>query len=132
MNDTTERDEQIEPVVMECDPLPREIVYGVMHDRWAATQDYLDSISAGSTEAQHYIDNGRLDWLLTDKLAPEMARVQKVFWNGKQGVFDVKLVPHWSAQFCPYPTELCGCSEQGTTKIGQYTLEAKYEPRKGY
>ena len=132
MNDTTERDEQIEPVVMECDPLPREIVYGVMHDRWAATQDYLASISAESTEAQHYLDNGRLDWLLTDKLAPEMARVQKVFWNGKQGVFDVKLVPHWSAQFCPYPTELCGCSEQGTTKIGQYTLEAKYEPRKGF
>jgi hypothetical protein len=129
MDDTTERDELIEPVVMECEPLPRELVHGAMADRWQATQTYL-------AELDRYI-SGRpapetLDGYLRDSLAPEIERVQKVFWNGKQGVFDVKLVPHWSAQFCPYPTELCGCSEQGTTKIGEYSLDGKYKPRKGY
>lgn len=126
-NDTAERDELIEPVLMECEPLSRDLLWGVMEDRWAACQDYLAKLSYSTDRPD--VDYGEF---LVDNLAPEMSRVQKVFWNGKQSVFDVKLVPHWSAQFCPYPTELCSCSEQGTTKIGQYTLEAKYEPRKGY
>ena len=132
MNDTTERDELIEPRVMECEPLERSLVHGVMHDRWVAATEYLDSIAVGTVEAAHYIEQGRLDWLLTDKLAPEISRVQKLYLDGKKNQWDVKLVPHWSAAYCPYPVELCGCSEQGTTKIGHYTLEGKYVPRKGY
>ena len=58
--------------------------------------------------------------------------MQKVYWNKQQGVFDLKLVPHWSAEFCPYPDELCGCSKQGTTKVGHYTLDGNYVPRKDY
>jgi hypothetical protein len=130
MNDTTERDELIEPVLMECDPLPRDLVYGVMEDRWQACQAYLETFGPDYHPLFDASDVPAL--FLSDKLAPEMSRVQKLYWNGKQEVFDVKLVPHWSSQFCPYPTELCACSEQGTTKIGQYTLEGKYEPRKGY
>lgn len=139
-NDTTERDELIEPVLMECEPLPRDLLWGVMEDRWQAVQDYLTALRDGLSVTQRQMVDGIADGpkysleyiYITDELAPEMSRVQKVFWNGKQGVFDVKLVPHWSSQFCPYPVELCACSEQGTTKIGQYDLEGKYEPRKGY
>jgi hypothetical protein len=126
-NDTTERDELIEPVLMECEPLPRDLVFGVMEDRWQACQEYLQSITPPRWEDQ--------EDLLTDKLSPEIGRVQKVYWNGKQSVFDVKLVPHWSAQFCPYPTELCACSEQGSNKIGHYAYvdgDWRYEPRKDF
>lgn len=123
-NNTTERDELIEPVLMECEPIPRDLVFGVMEDRWTACQEYLGEVTANI--------NGGGPLFLNDKLAPEMSRVQKLYWNGKQEVFDCKLVPHWSSQFCPYPTELCSCSEQGTTKIGHYTLGGRYEPRKGF
>lgn len=121
-NDTTERDELIEPVLMECDPLPRDLLWGVMEDRWQACQDYLISLD--------YFD-GAYSSFVTDKLAPELDRVQKLYWNGKQKVWDLKLVPHWSAQFCPYPTELCGCSTQSSNKVGHYTLDGEYVPRKG-
>jgi hypothetical protein len=47
-------------------------------------------------------------------------------------VFDVKLVPHWSTRFCDWTAPYCDCSSQGTTKIGQYDLEALYTPRKGF
>ncbi|MDE2098616.1 MAG: hypothetical protein KGL39_15285 [Patescibacteria group bacterium] len=127
-NDTTERDELIEPVLMECEPLPRELVWGVMEDRWDACEEYLYERELPSANGFVY----EFDRYLNDKLAPEMARVQKLYLDGKKNQWDVKLVPHWSSQFCPYRVELCGCSEQGTTKIGHYTLEGKYEPRKGY
>ena len=130
-NDTTERDELIEPVLMECDPLPRDLLWGVMEDRWTACQSYLRDIETQRRLAMSQLPTPAIEYV-TDTLAPELSRIQRTFWNGKQGVFDVKLVPHWSAQFCPYPTELCSCSEQGTNKIGQYDLEGKYEPRDGY
>lgn len=139
-NDTAERDELIEPVTMACTPLPVELVFGLMAERWQACQDYLTTLRDGLTVTQRQLVNGIVDGpnysleyiYVTDELAPEQPRVQKVYWNAKQEVFDVKLVPHWSAQFCPYPEELCGCSTAGTNKIGHYTLEGKYEPRKDY
>jgi hypothetical protein len=142
MNDTVERGEFIEPLVMECDPLPRTQIHRVMSDKWEAVQTYLSAMDDDLlTVAQRALlaDQGLTDLNLsseaiyvTDQLAPEMARVQKLYLDSKRNLWDVKLVPHWSAAYCPYPTELCGCSEQGTTKIGHYTLDGKYEPRKGY
>ena len=131
-NDTTERDEEIAPVLMECEPLPRDLLWGVMEDRWQAWQEYSEDLPPNRGAYSAAMLGQDYSVFLTDKLAPEMSRVQKCFWDGKQGVFNVKLVPHWSAQFCPYPVELCGCSKQGTTKIGHYDLEGKYVPRKGY
>ena len=119
MNDTTD-DSIIEPQIVECDPLPRETVYAVMEERWALTERYLAGVSLG---------NG---FLVTEELAPEMQREQKLSWNAKQSVFDLKLVPHWSTAYCPYADELCSCNTQGTTKIGHYTLEGEYVPREGY
>lgn len=128
-NDTAERDELIEPVTIACTPLPVELVFGLMAERWQACQVYLKDLS---TYTGGRMKPDKLDGFLRGTLAPEQPRVQKVYWNAKQKVFDVKLVPHWSAQFCPYPEELCGCSTAGTNKIGHYTLEGKYEPRKDY
>lgn len=127
-NDTTDREENIEPAIMSCKPLDRELVFGLMQDKWSACRRYLE---VGGTMFRMNYELELADYL-NEALAPEQPRVQKIYWNGKQSVFDVKLVPHWSAQFCSYPTDLCGCSEQGSNKIGHYTLEEKYEPRKGY
>jgi hypothetical protein len=45
----------------------------------------------------------------------------------------VKLVPHWSAAYCPFPDELCDCSKHGETKIGMFDVDGStYIPRKGY
>jgi hypothetical protein len=55
-----------------------------------------------------------------------------VVWNKPQKGFDLKLVPHWSAEFCPFPDSLCGCSKQGENKVGQYDLDGNYTPRKGF
>lgn len=129
MNDTFD-EEVIEPIVADCSPLSKDAVEGEMARRWHMCEVYLDSVE----EHREYpmapvLQRGDF---LTDKLAAPMAREQKVVWNGKQGVFDVKLVPHWSTDFCPFETDLCDCSEQGVTKFGHYTLEGDYVPRKDY
>lgn len=56
---------------------------------------------------------------------------QKIFKNKVMGVEDVKVVPHWTSQFCPYPEE-CGCADQRPFKIGHYRSDGVYIPRKGY
>lgn len=110
MNDTTDGD-VILPSIQEVEPLPEDVVLGRMNTRWAEVQAYL---------------NGEAD------LAPVQERVQKVVWSKQQGVFNLTLVPHWSARFCDWSSEYCTCSEQGTTKIGHYTLEGEFVPREGY
>ncbi len=117
MADTTD-DTVIEPMLVECAPLSRGVVEEVMYDRWDASQKYLSSLS-------------RDEWV-TDALAPIMDREQKTYWNAKQASWDVKLVPHWSSMFCPFENDLCDCSEQGVTKIGQYALDGTYSARNGY
>lgn len=132
MNAVPSEGEIIEPTVQECDPLPRDLVYGVMEDRWTATTAYLDSLPASPADLAY---NGVFDVVetfVTDALAPGTPREQKVFWAAKQGVFDVKFVPHWSTAYCPYSSELCDCREQGVTKIGHYTLDGEYVARKDY
>ena len=132
MNDTSDKNERIEPVVVEFTPLERGLVHGVMNDRWARTQEYLRSLPDWSPPML-LVDEAPA-FFLTPALAPEQERVQTVVWNGKTGggVFDVKLVPHWSTSYCPFPDELCGCSNQGTTKIGHYELDGTYVPRKDW
>lgn len=130
MNDTTDKDEYIEPITMECRPIDKSLLWGIMEDRWLTTQRYLDPM------ATKMWPNGLEDYnhLLTTSLAPEMDRVQKLYWNGTKGVFELKLIPHWLTKYCPYPDGLCACNTQGTTKIGEfrYTDRVFYEPRKGY
>lgn len=143
-NDTTDKNERVELLVQECEPLPRDVVWGQMEERWDATRAYLDSVRASVRAVDH--GGGHWDGVyeyINDELAPVQDRVQKMWWSAKTSTWDVKLVPHWSADYCPFPNELCDCSEQGTNKIGHWKLitvpdtgEATstltYEPRKGY
>lgn len=132
MNDTSSMDVVL-PSVQVCEPLPKEQVLTEMTTRWEKSTQYLQSLGSSRTTKE----------LLTDKLEPVQSREQKLFWNKVTKVFDLKLVPHWSSRFCPYPDELCDCSQQGTTKIGHYKfLQGDglpdwpdawvYEARKGY
>jgi hypothetical protein len=123
----------IEPVLMEGEPLDRDLVLGVMNDRWAITESYLNEISVeGASRGHSSPAECEQDVFLNEFLAEPMEREQRVLWNKGQSVFDVKLVPHWSCSYCPYPNELCDCSEQGVTKIGAYDLDGVYTPRKAF
>lgn len=132
-NNTTDKSERVEPILHEFEPLPHQEVLDVMESRWAATKEYLDMVRYNKSLIGDvwgaYVD---------DTLAPPQDRIQKLWWDGKAGIWNVKLVPHWSAAYCPYPNELCDCSEQGTEKIGHYAPDinapgwADYTPRKGY
>jgi hypothetical protein len=129
MNDTTDRSETIEPFVAECAPLPRDEVWERMEERWAWTRVYLERIipnlkySKFVPVAENY---------LNEHLAPPQERVQKLTWIKKDSKWELRLVPHWSADYCPFSTELCDCSEQGVTKIGEYDIEGVYKARAGY
>lgn len=76
---------------------------------------------------KHFVDHGyNLNYL-----PPSPGRVQRKY-KGVDGKMDVKLVPHWEAQFCPYPPPYCDCSTLKTTKIGHYDQDGVYFPRKGF
>lgn len=144
MNDTSDT-VSIEPVVHECDPIPEDVILPVMTGRWAETQAYLLSLpfQPGDRDSEQHVYQSDGSHWITDALAPEQDRVQKLVWDKNKSQWDVRLVPHWSAAFCDFPDELCGCSQQGTTKIGAWVdnISGAYEqedspifywPRKGY
>lgn len=123
-NDTATRD-GVEPYVADCMPLPADVIKERMVERWDALIEYMANRDPECSDGDY----------ITDYLSPPMERVQSYWWNAKQKVFDVKLRPHWSAEFCPYPDDLCDCNTQGINKIGHYSLAGKeliYEPRKNY
>lgn len=123
MNDTADGD-VILPSIQEVEPLPEEVITGRMNERWALVSQYKEALyyEGGGPGKEHWTN---------EYLAPVQERVQKVVWSKQQGVFNVVLVPHWSARFCEWP-DFCTCSEQGTTKIGHYTLEGEFVHREGY
>lgn len=129
--------EDVEPTFVEAEPLDKDLVWGVMEDRWAKTNEYLTSLKALDDDERWDIlprdGDVRDHWqyFLTRMFAPPLEREQRLYLDKKTGVVELKLVPHWSTRYCPYPNELCNCSEQGTTKIGQWG-KAGYSPRKGY
>jgi hypothetical protein len=113
-----------QPLQLWGKPLQRDLVLGTMKARWERTQEYLEAVH----ETTH---------LLNPQLADVQGRSQVMRWNKTQNVFDVKLAPHWSAAYCPYPDELCDCNLAKTEKIGHYYASsdgphACYKPRKGY
>lgn len=138
-NDTPDKNERIEPILHECDPIEEDVLMEVMESRWAATKAYkLELEGDYHTTPGFRFEAIQLDGKTTEEsflapsLAPVQPRIQKVWWNSKQEVFDLKLHPHWSAAYCPYPNELCDCSEQGITKIGHYLRDGTYVPRQGF
>lgn len=110
--------EDVEPMIIEAEPIDKD----VLNHRMTVVKDAVD----------RYMDDG--------ELAPEMERVQKLFWCGakKPLQWDVTLVPHWLTMFCPFDDSVCACDKQGNTKIGHWLAyldgaeQCDYIPRKGY
>lgn len=135
-NDAPNKYERIEPKLVETRVLPEDEVLGEMEYRRARVDEYLLEVKGdGKTDPGTLFfaeQMGEGPGYVVDSLEPPLERIQKYWWQKKTQTFDVKLVPHWSTAYCPYPNELCDCSEQGTTKIGEYRLDGLYKPRKGY
>jgi hypothetical protein len=144
-NDTTDKNDIVEPIIAEVKPLSSDYLLPLMEERWMLAREYVDEVEKRQTSDEplarnyrHQPENAHL-MFLNKFLAPPQARVQKMWWNKQQGVFDVKLTPHWSADYCDFPNELCDCSEQSTNKIGHWMQDSDqedyplvYVPRKDY
>ena len=132
MNDTANRGEKITPVTAEVTPIDRDVLEIRMKRRYTRVQEYVSSLGMLLREDEYTEEVNYSELYINSELESTMAREQKVYWNAKQGVFDVKLVPHWTTRFCPYPLELCDCSEQKSEKIGHYEVSETWVPRAGY
>ncbi len=121
-NSTT--DGTADVIISDVKPLDEDLVYGRMGERWELTQAYLSSLEEPEAE-----------WVNSTLAAPQ-ERVQSLTWDNKRGIWDVKLVPHWSAAYCEFPDELCDCNTAKPNKIGHWVLsddsDLTYLPRKGY
>jgi hypothetical protein len=125
-NDTRNKDDVVEPVLADFEPIPWDELEAVTRERNEAVRAYRASLPKPNPRpltAEEY---------LTDLLAPVQEREQVLYLDRKTGTADVLLKPHWSSAYCPYPVELCDCSEQGQTKIGMYDVDGTYLPRTGY
>ena len=125
MNDTRKKDDVIEPVLIDFDPIPKKELYGEARGRKRAVDSYVKSLPKPNPRPLE------LEEFVTDELAPEQERTQRLYFDRATETHDLKLVPHWSAAFCPFPDELCSCSAHGTTKIGFFE-SGDYYPRSGY
>lgn len=137
-NDTRSKTEVIEPVLIDFTPTPKTKLAREAKRRFSRLMEYEESLPfeapsvqarAGEEPDTPSVATG--EWL-TDALEPPQERTQRVYLNRSSGGYDVKLVPHWSAAYCPFPDELCSCSTQSTEKIGEYDDAGNYSPRKGY
>lgn len=126
-NDTRNRDELIEILEVDFEPIPAKTLHAEMKRRDGRVSEYVTSL--GGTPGQVVIP--LVDWV-TDALEPVQERIQRSFYEKADGTHTVKLMPHWSAAYCPFPDELCDCSTQGETKIGFFDTDGEYIPRKGY
>jgi len=126
-NETRGRDDIIMPILADFEPLPESELWAGMTERKQACDGYLDSLPPNNPHTLAPED------YLTDALAPVQDREQRIFFEKGSGTWTVKLMPHWSAAYCPYDTELCDCSDQGQTKVGEFDVDGvTYIPRKGY
>ena len=110
---------EVEPFLKTFTPINDEVVWAHMRTRKHFVYEYLELY----TKTKEFSN---------DLLAPVQDRVQKLFRDRKEGTSELKLVPHFSARYCPFDNDLCDCSEQGQTKIGEYDQLGVYIPRKGY
>jgi hypothetical protein len=131
LNDTRNKEEAIEPTLVDFEPIPLDELLATATFRAEAVAEYKSSIGLGSVIVRGPEQMELADFL-TDKLAPVQERVQTLYFDRKTETYDVKLMPHWSAQFCPFPEELCDCNTQGQTKIGYYDTDGTYIARTGY
>lgn len=130
MNDTREKDEEIAPIEAIFEPLPWPVLRQQMEHRNRRAEEYKASLPASILEQPEA--TRPLMLYLTDALEPVQERVLKPVFSRRDKKWELKLVPHWSAAYCPFPDELCNCSSQGVTKVGEWTSDGHYIPRAGY
>lgn len=128
MNDTRDMNETIMPLEVNFEPIPWDEIQPVAKDRAEAVKAYIDALPFKTERQVAQADLS--DWVIPE-LAPVQDRDLKPYFNRRDDKWELKLIPHWSAQFCPYPTELCDCREAGTTKVGEWA-GGIYVPRSGY
>lgn len=124
-NDTRDKNERVEPVLADFEPIPWDELSAITSERAKAVREYRASLPKPNPRpltAEDY---------LTDALAPVQDREQVLYLDRKTGTYDVLLKPPWYAAYCPYPDELCDCSTQGQTKIGMFDVDGEYVPRSG-
>jgi len=126
-NDTRSKDELIEPILADFEPYPARQLHATMKARRARVEEYMSSVPLKGTDEPMVVS----DWV-TDALEGVQPREQRVYYDRASGTYELKMIPHWSAAYCPFPVELCDCSMQGTTKIGFYDIDGTYYPRKNY
>lgn len=129
-NDTSNKNELIEPVMVDFEPLPVRALHAEMKKRWGKVSDYVTSL--GGEPGQEVPHITPLEGWVTDALEPVQPREQRVYFDKATGTYELKLVPNWSAAYCPYPLELCDCSTQGTTKLGFWDIDGEYIARTGF
>lgn len=130
MNDTRDINETIEPLEINFEPIPWDEIHKVAKSRADAVTEYLDSLPFNPRE----VGEGQTihaGMFLTDALAPVQERELKPYFNRRDDKWELKLIPHWSAAYCPYPSDLCNCRDEGTTKVGEW-VGGTYVPRQGY
>lgn len=128
-NDTRSKDELIEPLLVDFEPLPAKALHSDMKKRWGRISEYVTSLGG---EPGHPVNVQPLEGWVTDALEPVQEREQRIYYDRQLGHYDVKLVPSWTAAYCKFPEELCDCGTQTTTKIGMFDIDGEYLPRKGY
>lgn len=125
-NATRNKDDVVMPVLMDFEPLPSATMRAAMKERRAAVDTYLKGLPKPNPRPL------LPEEFVTEDLAPVQPRTQRLFLDRATGAYELKLMPHWSTDFCPFPNELCDCRTQGSTKIGQYDVDGAYYPRSGY
>lgn len=121
---------EVEPFLKTFRPIDGGTVAYHMGERKSLIDAYLEEVKRlYGTLNQSYPST---EMLINELLAPPQERIQKLFRDRKTGTAELKLVPHPSTRYCPFDVELCDCSTQGQTKIGEYDQLGIYIPRRGF
>lgn len=122
---TRNKDDVIEPLLVDFDPLPIRALATQMKNRKARVDEYFDAVLAEGLPTKSE------DWI-NDKLADPQPMEQRIYRDSASGANVLKLVPNWSAAYCPFVEELCDCGTQKSFTIGRFDDLGGYKARKGY
>jgi hypothetical protein len=123
------RNGDVEPLLVDFDPLPVRKLTADMNKRKQLVDEYLLSLPKPNPRPL------LPEEFVTDALGPTLEPEQRVYFDKRSGDHVVKLVPQWQTMFCPYDAPLCDCAtqrEKQSTTIGRYDEDGVYTPREGY
>lgn len=128
MNDDYRSQDEVRPVEVVFEPLEWAVIRQQAEFRNKRVEEYQASLdfdwrTTAPSDVKKYV---------TPKLEPVQDRTLKASFSKRDQKWELKMVPHWSAQFCPYPDSLCDCSTAGVTKVGEWGPAGNYMSRAGY